>query len=106
MDVPLLVDNTYYPAKELDVLPQPLSPIVPLYPAQAAQASLQGWVVLRMKLDDMGRVRLIEVGAANPPGVFDQSAIDAFSHAKFAPAQKGGRAVNSLVEIKVRFEMK
>jgi protein TonB len=45
------------------------------------------------------------VSDASPPAVFDQSALDAFRKARFAPAQKAGRAVKSLVVIKVRYEL-
>ncbi len=106
VDVPLLVDETYYPTRELDVLPRPLSPVHPLYPVFPPQHEVQGWVLLRLKIDDTGLVRSAEVSAADPPGVFDQSALAAFGQARFAPAQKDGRAVNSLVQIKVSFRIK
>ncbi|MHB8849350.1 MAG: energy transducer TonB, partial [Burkholderiales bacterium] len=106
VEVPVLADDTYYPTRELDVLPRPLIKVNPLYPVQAVRDNLQGWVILKMKIDYLGRVQLIEVRAADPPGVFDQAALDAFRQVKFAPAQKAGQAVNSLIEIKVRFQMK
>lgn len=103
--VPLLVDNAYYTAKEVDVHPRTLQSVVPAYPEAAANSSIQGWVLLRIKLDDTGRIEDIKVGDASPHGVFDQAALDAFVKARFAPAQKDGRAVKSLVEIKVRFNL-
>ncbi|HET9112959.1 MAG TPA: energy transducer TonB, partial [Burkholderiales bacterium] len=104
--VPVQLDDTYYPTRELDVLPQPSIKVNPAYPAQAVRENLQGWVVLKMKIDYLGRVQSIEVQAADPPGVFDQASLDAFRQVKFEPAQKAGRAVNSLIEIKVRYQMK
>lgn len=106
VEVPVQVDDTYYPTRELDVPPQPLIKVNPEYPAQAVGENLQGWVVLKMKIDYLGRVQLIEVQAADPPGVFDQASLDAFRQVKFAPAQKAGHAVNSLIQIKVRFQLK
>jgi protein TonB len=45
------------------------------------------------------------VEEANPPGLFDQSALDAFRNARFTPAQRHGRAVKSLVRIKVNYDL-
>lgn len=103
--VPLLVDNTYYTAKEVDVHPRALQSVVPGYPEAAANSNIQGWVLLRIKLDDTGKVEDIKVGDASPRGVFDQVTLDAFAKVHFAPAQKDGRAVKSLVEIKVWFNL-
>lgn len=105
VNVPLLVDNTYYTAKEVDVHPHALRPIVPVYPQSAADGNIQGWVLLKIRLSETGRVEEVTVGDANPPGVFDQAAVEAFTKAGFAPAQKAGRAVKSLVEIKVWFNL-
>ena len=103
--MPLMVDNTYYTAKEVDVHPHALQAVVPVYPQAANDANIEGWVLLKIKLDDTGKVEDVKVSDANPVGVFDQSALDAFANANFAPAQKDGRAVKSLVEIKVWFNL-
>ncbi len=105
VNVPLLVDPTYYTAKQLDVQPRALAAINPVYPPDAVARGTAGWVVLKLKLDEGGSVQDVEVSDASAPGIFDQSALDAFRNAHFAPAQKGGRAVKSLVQIKVRYEL-
>ncbi|MDR3393214.1 MAG: TonB family protein [Sulfuriferula sp.] len=105
VNVPLLVDNTYYTAKEVDVHPRALRAIVPVYPQAAADKNIEGWVLLEIRLDDTGKVEDVKVGDASPPGVFDQAAVDAFLKAGFIPAQKAGRPVKSLVEIKVWFNL-
>jgi periplasmic protein TonB len=105
VNVPLLVDNTYYTAKEVDVHPRALRAIVPVYPQAAADKNIEGWVLLKIRLDDTGKVEEVKVGDASPPGVFDQAAVDAFTKAGFMPAQKSGRPVKSLVEIKVWFNL-
>lgn len=105
VNVPLLVDPTYYTAKQLDVQPRALAAINPVYPPDAVARGIAGWVVLKLKLDEGGNVQEVEVSDASPPGIFDQSALDAFRNAHFAPAQKDGRAVKSLVQIKVRYEL-
>jgi len=105
VNVPLLVDPTYYTAKQLDVQPRALAAINPVYPPDAVARGTAGWVVLKLKLDESGNVQDVEVSDASPPGVFDQSALDAFRNAHFAPAQKDGRMVKSLMQIKVRYEL-
>lgn len=105
IDVPIMVDNTYYTAKEVDVHPHALQAVLPVYPQAANDGNIEGWVLLKIKLDVTGKVEDVKVSDANPAGVFDQSALDAFAKASFAPAQKAGRAVKSLVEIKVWFNL-
>jgi len=105
VNVPLLVDPTYYTAKQLDVQPRALAAINPVYPPDAVARGTAGWVVLKLKLDESGNVQDVEVSDASAPGIFDQSALDAFRNAHFAPAQKDGRMVKSLVQIKVRYEL-
>jgi len=105
IEVPLLEDPTYYPAQEVDVHPTALQAIQPFYPDEAASANATGSVVLVLLLDESGKVQDISVEDANPPGVFDKSALDAFRSARFTPAQRHGRTVKSRVRIKVTYEL-
>jgi protein TonB len=105
VNVPLLVDPTFYTAKQVDVHPRALMQIDPVYPPDATRRGVSGSVTLNLKLDETGAVQEVSVSDATPPGVFDQSALDAFKQARFAPAQKDGRAVKSLVLIKVKYEL-
>ncbi|MHB1091863.1 energy transducer TonB [Thiobacillus sp.] len=98
------VDLTYYRARDLDVQPQALRTIRPDYPAEADRQRLSGTLRLQLKLEADGRVSDIEVVSATPPGVFEDSAIQAFRDARFAPAQKNGRPVRALVVIEVVYD--
>jgi len=98
------VDLTYYSAREVDVQPRALHEIVPDYPADANRQQQSGKLRLELKLEADGRVSDIEVVSANPPGVFNDSALDAFRHAHFAPAQKAGRPVRARVLIEVVYD--
>lgn len=98
------VDLTYYTARELDVQPRALRDIVPDFPAEADRQRLSGKVRLQLKLDADGRIDGIEIVEANPPGVFDASAVDAFRNALFAPAQRNGRPVRARVVIEVVYD--
>lgn len=105
IEVPLIEDPKYYPALEVDVHPAALQAILPVYPEDAARANMTGNVVLVLLLDESGKVRELSVEEANPSGVFEQSALDAFRNARFSPAQRNGRVVKSRMHIKVSYEL-
>ena len=98
------VDLTYYSARDLDVQPHALRAIRPDYPAEADRQRVSGTLRLQLKLEADGRVSDIEVVSATPPDVFEDSAIKAFRDARFAPAQKNGRAVRALILIEVKYD--
>ncbi|BAN36340.1 hypothetical protein SCD_n02538 [Sulfuricella denitrificans skB26] len=101
MEIPLLEDPTWYPAKQVDVHPTALYEIKPVYPEQG----VEGYVVLLLLIDESGAVKEAEVMEANPEGIFEESALSSFREARFAPAQKNGRAVKSRVLIRVSYEL-
>lgn len=81
--------------------PRLLDAFEPDYPTGAE--ILQGTVTLRLHVSADGAVEKTEVLSAEPAGVFDASAIDAFSRARFAPAQRGGANVPGLFTVAVDF---
>ena len=96
VDIPLIEDPTYYPAKQLDVLPKPLQPVKPKYPAEADAANVGGQVKMLILIDEQGAVRDISVVEARPEGYgFEESAVEAFRNVRFNPAIRKGRAVKS-----------
>lgn len=98
------VDLTYYSARDVDVHPRALHEVVPDYPTDADRQKLSGKVRLGLKLEADGRISDIELLSATPPGVFDESALQAFRDARFSPAQKNGRPVRALVQIEVVYD--
>ncbi|MHB8166402.1 MAG: energy transducer TonB [Sulfuricella sp.] len=105
LEIPLLEDPAWYPAKQVDVHPTALYPIKPDYPDKAAEQGVEGNVVLLLLIDEAGAVKEATVMEANPEGIFEESALSAFREARFAPAQKNGRAVKSRVLIRVSYEL-
>ncbi|MHB9101437.1 MAG: energy transducer TonB [Sulfuricella sp.] len=105
LEVPLLEDPTWYPAKQVDVHPTALYPIKPDYPDKGVEQGVEGNVVLLLLIDEAGAVKEATVVAANPEGIFEESALSAFREARFAPAQKNSRAVKSRVLIRVSYEL-
>jgi protein TonB len=101
----LVDDPTYYTAKQLDVHPQAAQPVRPVYPDGVADAGAEGYVTLKLLIDDAGKVREVSVVDALPPGAFEESALAAFRAARFLPGQRNGRPVKSQILIKVTYEL-
>lgn len=101
LEVPALVDPTWYTAKDLDVYPQALAPVDAPYPASVSDVT--GEVTVLLAIDEFGAVQDSSVVTAQPPGYFDESALGAFRMARFAPAQRDGKPVRSRIVVKMRF---
>ena len=104
VEVPLVEDPTFYPAKQVDVQPKVLAPVTPLYPEKADKDNASGEVTLLLLIDELGKVRDLAVIDAKPEGYFEESALNAFRNTRWTPAQREGRMVKSRVLIRVRYE--
>ena len=92
----------YLPASALDTRPQVMTRVMPRYPAELI-SGLRGRVVLELYISADGVLDRIQVAKADPPGRFEQSALEAFRAARYAPGRKGGVPVPSLMRIEVTF---
>ena len=99
-----LPDLVHYAARDLDVYPQPLNRIEPVYPQTALAGEIGGSVTLLLLIDESGRVTDVSVVDASPLDEFDKSALRALAAAAYTPAQKNGRAVRSRILVKVDFD--
>ena len=106
IDVPLVEDPTYYPAKQVDVHPVAAHPVTPQYPELAAAENIEGELKLLLLIDESGVVREVSVVEANPEGYFEESAMNAFRNARFKPAKKNGRDVKSRLVVRVQYQAK
>lgn len=104
LEMPLIEDPTWYPAKQVDAHPVALNPIKPVYPEKGVELGVDGKVLLLLLIDEAGVVKEVSVAEADPEGIFEESALAAFRNARFTPAQKNGRAVKSRVLIRVSYE--
>jgi protein TonB len=85
----------------LDPGPRPLEDIEPEYPDPVHLR--EGTVVLRLLISDTGRVDNVAVVRAEPRGVFEQAALEAFSRARFSPGLAAGTPVKSQITVEVQF---
>lgn len=99
------IDTTWYLARQVDRHPKAIGSISPQYPEMARQRGQEGSLKLMVKIDDLGRVREVEVVEATPPGVFDEAALEAFRNASFQPAMKDGRPVRYEAYMRVEFRL-
>ena len=103
IEVPLIRDPTYYPTKQLDVYPQPLTQIRLDYPESAASAKVDGRLLVLLLIDEFGVVNDASVVESQPEGYFEDAALAVFRAARFVPAQKQGRPVKSRVLLQVKY---
>jgi TonB family protein len=66
----------------------------PSYPVRAQLEGLSGWVRLNFTVTAAGSTRDIRVTAADPPGVFEEAAIEAAERFVYAPRLENGVAVD------------
>lgn len=97
----VLAAPVYYTASQLDQRPLIRLRIEPAFPPGAPVAS--GRVVLRLYVSEQGEVEKMVVVSAEPPGLFEKSALDAFAAARFTPGIRNGVPVRSLIAIEVLF---
>ncbi len=94
----------YYRSAELDVRPGIKTHVEPAYPEAAARRHLSGKVVIRLYINETGTVDPVETLRADPAGVFDRSAEQAFRAARFSPGMKNKRPVKTQMTIEVSFD--
>lgn len=94
----------YYRPSELDVRPQIMTRVNPAYPEAAARRFLGGKVVLRLDVDETGKVERARALKAQPSGYFESSAEEAFLAARFTPGLKDGRPVKVQLRLEVSFD--
>lgn len=94
----------YYSAHELDVYPTSRTSLFIEYPARAALERVSGRVLVRVSLDETGKVSDVSIVSAEPQGYFEDAVRAALAGARFRPGRKDGRDVRSRILIKLEFD--
>ncbi|MDB6091990.1 MAG: Protein TonB [Gammaproteobacteria bacterium] len=79
--------------------------VPPEFPTKALTQRISGSVTVEYIVDTKGDTRDVRVIEANPPGVFDKSAITAVKHWHYDPVIANGGAVEVPVRTSIRFEL-
>jgi outer membrane biosynthesis protein TonB len=90
----------YYRSSELTERPAPLAPIDPQFPPGAPGS---GRLKMRLYINENGLVDAVDIIDAEPAGVFEESAAQAFTAARFRPGHKDSSPVKSQIALEVRF---
>lgn len=90
---------------EATVAARPKSRPKPRYPLLAQRQGVEGSVTLRLRIDASGRVVDAVVVKSDPPGTFDDAALQTARRYRFTPARRGGEAVDSTLQQTIRFEL-
>lgn len=94
-----------YNLGDVDIAPKATRSVQPEYPFMARRRGIEGVVRVRFRVDRQGRVGDLEILEARPSGVFEKVVRQAVSRWRFAPGRKDGLAVETWVEVPVRFEL-
>jgi periplasmic protein TonB len=92
----------YWTTDRLDVRPQIKTHVMPEYPAELP-SGVNGRVVLELYISPQGTLDRVRVVRAEPPGRFEDSALKAFSAARFTPGLRKGKPVRSLLRVEVTY---
>lgn len=95
------VDAKYYSARELDVYPAPLAPL--LGNLQPAAARTNGYALLAIMLDATGTVTQVRLLEAEPADLFGDDGVKSIASTRFTPALKNGRAVKARIIVRIDY---
>lgn len=79
--------------------------MLPKYPRLARELGKEGKVVLKLTIDERGRLANVEVVDKAGSG-FDEEAVKAVKGSTFLPATKNGKPVTCVARLPIRFELR
>ncbi len=94
--LPRVADSTYYTAEQIDVYPSLLAPL-----AFDAVPALLGEIVVRLRLDEVGKLTHLAVLQSDSGGAAEEALRAVFSAAKFSAARRNGFPVKSEIVVRV-----
>ena len=83
----------------------PLLTREPIYPSRAKRANIEGWVNVAFTITKEGKVSDIQIVAAQPEGVFENSTRNALENWRFKPQLLAGKPTARRVVQTIRFEL-
>jgi protein TonB len=83
-----------------------LSSSVPVvYPMEALELGIEGWVDVDLVVDRNGQPRNLTVVDAAPPGRFDAAALAAVAQYRYVPFERDGRVYERRLRFRLRFQI-
>jgi periplasmic protein TonB len=94
-----------FSAGDLDTPMTIIARTPPLYPLRARQRGTQGWVSVRLLVDEQGNVADVSILAAQPVGIFEESVRRCVRKWRFSPGTVEGQPVKVQVDTTINFEL-
>ncbi|MCX7174329.1 MAG: TonB family protein [Proteobacteria bacterium] len=94
---------TYYTTDQLSKRPQPLGS-ADLDAPEINPIVASGKMILKLWIDESGKVIDVDIEKTELPEVFSLSALAAFKRLRFAPGERGGVRVGSVMRIEVSYD--
>jgi len=89
---------------KLDQIPQPTVQVRPQYPFEMRRAGISGQVLVDFIVDTNGDVRNA-YAASSTQREFESAAVQAVSKWRFRPGKRGGRTVNTHMQVPIVFSL-
>lgn len=91
---------------ECDTMPQIIDYPQPKYPESMEKAGIQGTTILRLLVDEEGRVKEVRVMESSRHRPLDEAAMQAATKILFKPGKVSDKAVPCYVSVPYRFELR
>lgn len=95
--------SRFYPVDQLDQKPRLLES-AELDTQEAQPVVATGILVLRLWINERGRVVNVEIEHSDLPPLLVRSAVTAFERMRFSPGHLGGQLVGSVLRVEVRYD--
>ena len=79
--------------------------VPPVYPIRARERRIEGWVKVKLLVDEAGLVERAEVVEANPPGYFEKSVLSCVRKWKLTPPTVDGSPVKAWMLTRIKFKL-
>jgi protein TonB len=99
------VKSSVMTADSVDEKPRPMHQPQPKLPARVVQKQVEGKVVIRLLVDEDGRVERIKIMKAEPQGLFEEPVKEAAKQWRYQPAQYQGKPVKTWIEVPMNFKL-
>lgn len=90
---------------KMDSVLTPMVQIRPVYPSREKRMGVQGYVKVKLDVDETGHVVAIHILESKPKGAFDKAVKKALRRWKFRPKTINGKAVAQSGELKLDFKL-
>jgi protein TonB len=100
-----MVEEFVFESYELDQPPQPVVKTPPVYPFKAREQGIEGVVQVKILVRADGTVGEVQILAARPEGLFEETTLKTVPQWRFRPGTIEGKAVTAWVVTAVHFRL-